>query len=68
MYPYNFYSVAAMAGIVAAYIVCFVLLALLGRLILVATQALRAYTLAKNLQIDLLLEDTNDEDLKKQTI
>ena len=68
MYSYNLYGIAAMAGIVAAYIVCFVLLALLGRLMLVATQALRAYTLAKNLQMDLLLADTNDEDMKKQAI
>jgi uncharacterized membrane protein len=64
MYSYNFYGLAAMSGIVVAFIFGIVLSVLLGRLILVATQALRAYTLAKNLQMDLLLEDTDDEDPK----
>ena len=58
---YNFYGVAAIGGTIVAFILCAVLLVLLGRLILVATQALRTYTRAQELQLDLLLADTNDE-------
>ncbi|RJT92163.1 hypothetical protein D6T64_00615 [Cryobacterium melibiosiphilum] len=58
---YNFYGVVAMSGTIAAAILGIVLSVLLGRLILVATQALRTYTRAQDLQIDLLLADTNDE-------
>jgi hypothetical protein len=50
-----------MSGTIAVSILGIVLLVLLGRLILVATQALRTYTRVQDLQIDLLLADTNDE-------
>ncbi|RJT91780.1 hypothetical protein D6T64_01260 [Cryobacterium melibiosiphilum] len=61
MNSYSLYGVVAMSGTIAASILGIVLLVLLGRLTLVATQALRTYTRAQDLQIDLLLADTNDE-------
>jgi hypothetical protein len=61
MHLYNIYGVAAISGTIVAFILCAVLLVLLARLILVATQALRAYTRAQELQMDLLIADTTDE-------
>ena len=61
MHFYNFYGVAAITGTIVAFILCAVLLVLLARLILVATQALRAYTRAQELQMDLLIADTTGE-------
>lgn len=61
MYSYNFYGVAVMGGTIVALILGLVLLVLLCRLILVATQALRTYKRTQELHLDLLLADRDDE-------
>ncbi|SDO51738.1 hypothetical protein SAMN05216368_12111 [Cryobacterium flavum] len=60
MYSYNFYGVAVMGGTIVALILGLVLLVLLCRLILVATQALRTYKRTQELHLDLLLADRDD--------
>jgi len=61
MYSYNLYGVAVMGGTIAALILGLVLVVLLCRLILVATQALRTYKRTQELHFDLLLADRDDE-------
>jgi len=61
MYIGDFYSFVLMGGTVAGVVIGLVLMILLGRFILVATQALRTYISTEDIKMNLLLADPAED-------
>ena len=63
MYSTDWFGISYTAFLVALFLGAVVLLVLLGRLIVVATQALKAYRRTQELKMELLLAGVEDDPL-----